>query len=280
MAVAFSLSPIQFNQAIDGSSVGSLVSGLLSTLNDAGWVGSGITGGFKFTLVSPQNMQCKVKVWDDSSGNAAIQFLSVDEARIGFLHHLAPASGLVFQCWANVCQLFVSVAGKYIADPFKGPWFACGGIPFVPSGLLGSCGVDAGPTLANEIWWSCGDGSGTRAGVDSLSFRLSNAPTGYSACYNGDLQNAIATGPGSTQQYSALNSFRLLPMGVCLPWPNYFGATLDPRLYRVVTAVRGQAALPLRSAAGLGLRRRIRWRGAAERPDLGLLHGKRIRAGR
>lgn len=187
------------------------LSAILSTV----WASSvGITGGNKFTISSPDApfLGVKCKVFDDGTVNfVRIQFLSLDEARVGFAHYLKYAIGKVYQVWANCCSLFISVNGISVGSVVDHSCVA-GGIPFVPRSLVGQCGIDIAP-LITEIWWSNG------ADTNDNNFRWTIRPLSWSACFNGNLM--VTTGGGTN--YTELNSLRLIPMHLSLPWPLFFG---------------------------------------------------------
>lgn len=218
MGFAASNSTISYS-VIPADNVGLILSGLHSILSGVGWTSTVITDGRQYTIASPDMLGAKVRIIDVGSGNVSIQFLSLDELRIGFAHLLSARAAKEFQVWANCCQLFISMHGVLLPDITNGFCSVAGGIPFVPPDLLGDCGVDVGPVLATEIWWSNGDGNGS----DPSSFRTTIVPGSWSACYNGVLLPIAST--------RVISSLRLFPKAIALPWGPFPGIVPRTRWY-------------------------------------------------
>jgi hypothetical protein len=204
MGFAASNSPISFT-TITATSVAGIVSSLHSIFLSTGMVASAISGGYQFTMASPDlALGAKLRVYDDGSGYCRFQFVSLDELREGFPHHLRTGASRQYQVWANCCQVFISVAGTVRVGYPTGTDVSMssvgGGIPFVPQSLLGDCGVDNSPDLATEVWWSFGDENL----FDTTNFRWATTSTDWSACYNGDL---MVAGAG----YATVNTLRIFP---------------------------------------------------------------------
>lgn len=201
MAIAFSGTEIIYRNDLDGSSTTMLLADLDSALTAAGWTSDPITGGRVYRALSPQELACRVRIWDPADYSFGIvyifvQFTSEDGLRLGYRHMLACTAGKIFQIVVNRCQMFVSVAGH--SDGFTNGNCVAGGVPFSYEAIAatGECGAERVGPLLDEIWWSSGDRQdGPDAGV-RLNFR-----NGYRtfqtwcACYRGDLVTTD-TGPG------------------------------------------------------------------------------------
>lgn len=245
MGFAASNLPISYS-TIPGDSISLILSGLHTILVSVGWASTVIVGGHQYVIANPTaTLGAKVRVYDGGS-HVIVQFLSLNELRIGQAHKLSASSGKEFQVWANCCQLFISVAGVTIPDISTGNCSVAGGIPYVPPSLLGACGISIGPELATEIWWSNGDGNL----FDTTNFRYSIAPGMWSACYNGDLI-------GISGLDHPISQLRLLPKAITLPWGPFFGTV--PR-----TRYRGGEQLFFEPIVGWGdstLDSPTKWRG-------------------
>lgn len=225
MGFAASNRPITYS-TFPTDNISQIINGLHTRLTSVGWTSVAITGGYKYTIQAPDStLVAKVKIHDDGFGLATVQFMSFDETRLGYTHKIAPSPGRILQVWANCCQLFTSIRGGIAPgvplEVISNLSTVAGGILYVPKDLLGECGVDAGPALANEIWWSNGDTSI----FDSSNFRWITSPKAWSACYNGNLMVA------DPSTYSNLNSLRLIPVGITLPWPGVFGIVPRTKFY-------------------------------------------------
>ncbi len=200
MAVAYSNRPI-VTATIDGSTMGSLLSGLDASLVAAGWTSTAVAGGAEYTLTSPQssgagNLQAKCRITnsgdtDLAASCARVQFLSLDGARLGRAHTIAVWPGRSYELIAGQCQMFLSLPGYASNTPGPGGAYShcvCGGIPH----LRKDCSADAPPADAVEAWWSSGIDNVTSG--DTTCFRNSwyHTRARWSGCYNGDL----ATGGG------------------------------------------------------------------------------------
>jgi hypothetical protein len=191
MPIAFSRSRIIVTTA-PGTSIALLRSGLNTALTDAGWVGSSVTGGFKYVITTRQGLQAAC--WIRDLGTAplgvsclSVHFGSVDGSVMG-KEHLLPCNSLreTYQIIANECQMFVALEDTYATGPaletgFGGlPYYAvCGGVPYVPFDVeLSECGAEPDVT---EAWWASGSPHGFRSEYQH--------PDGeYSSCWNGEAQ--------------------------------------------------------------------------------------------
>lgn len=217
MGFAATNKPISFS-SIPIDTVALILSGLHSILGAVGWTSTVISGGHQYTIADPTStLGAKVRIYDDGSTDARVQFLSLNELVLGNLHRLSARAGRSLQVWANCCSLFTSQVGVTTPDATTGLCSLSGGIPFIPPDLLGDCGVDRGPTLATEVWWSEGDDNI----FDTTSFRRAIVSGSWCACYNGTLINS-----GPTESV-----LRLIPKSIALPWPLFFGATPRTRYF-------------------------------------------------
>ena len=216
MGVASSEGVIVWTETLRGDSQAHFIEDFHQATITAGWGSEAISGGYKYTLASKQDLGCKVKLTtlaDFGSSIIAFQFLSLDETLAGYQHRARVFPGRRFQLHMNRCQMFLSVYGIANTDSFDYTAVQ-GGIPFVPRDQLGRCGEDIGPNLTTEAWWSNGDTEGSGRG----NFR--NARKGdraWSACHNGDLIRSDVTA------YADISRLRLVPVAIALPIDSYFG---------------------------------------------------------
>jgi hypothetical protein len=162
----------------------------------AGWTAEVVTGGYLYTLESPQEdlvnpLDCKVRVINGENFGGTIigmvvRFESSDGLRLGRSHALRIRLGRTYEVWAGASQLFISCVG-YSSDSPEGTstmQHACaGGVPYVPI-VTGDCAAER-VHETTEAWWSAG-----------TSFRYGWAPewTDCGGCYNGVLNLSDYTG--------------------------------------------------------------------------------------
>lgn len=200
-----------------------------AALTSAGWSGAAITGGTKYTIASPQGLQCKVKIFDDGATvfggwhYLTVQFLSVDETLLGFAHKLLYGvpdyEAYGYELVANQCQLFVALRGitqEGVIGSLR-HYSVAGGIPYVPSSVDPECAASAGPDAAvSRIFWSCGDA------VFNTDFRNSRYCTSaYSYCLNGavTVKAAASSEAGPENPYTgALQLYPLTMTGDADAW--------------------------------------------------------------
>lgn len=227
MGIAPSEGVIVWTEALRGDSQAHFIEDFHAATIQGGWGSEAIFGGFMYTLASKQNLGCKMKLTalpDLGSTVMALQFLSLDETKVGYQHLVRVLPGRLFQLHLNRCQMFLSVAGMSEAGSFD---FTAvqGGIPFVPRDALGTCGVDVGPTLTTEAWWSNGD----TLSSNRNNFRNSHLGGGaWSACHNRDLMNTATS--GAVGGYTPLGFLRLIPVTLAVSTDFYFGTV--PRTVR------------------------------------------------
>src|SRR5215203_5997913 len=122
MPIAFSRSAI-IDTTADGTTVALLRAGLHTALTDAGWSATGVTGGYKFTFTSRQDLTAACWIRDEGLTIfgypcLSVQFGSEDGGHMGRVHLLvASAHREAYQVVANHCQMFVSLTGKYYLGP-------------------------------------------------------------------------------------------------------------------------------------------------------------------
>jgi hypothetical protein len=199
MGLAASEGVIVYSEQIRGDTKTHLIDDLRDAGELAGWGSQAITGGFKFTLLSKQDLSCKLKIWDDGDSNQIkLQFLSFDESRQGYRHKLRTGGGRIYLAHVNRCQLFAARLG---VELFDGVEAVQGGIPFVPE-LTNQCSVSLAGFQPAEAWWSCGD---TDPGTDPQNFRRSHlSGAAWSACYNADLMNTESNTTGGYAEMARL----------------------------------------------------------------------------
>jgi hypothetical protein len=153
-----------------GGSKSAIIDQVRQTLVDVGW--SGAAGDeYHNSAITPQGLQCRVRVHDDGGNCAVVQFRNVPETQIGRQHFLLPKAAPVEYCIiANQYQFFVLV----INQPTQARTFVAGGVPFMDPPLYT-------PTrFITEAIWSQGNGlSDTDTTVGVLSFR--NSTTGHAS---------------------------------------------------------------------------------------------------
>lgn len=212
MPIAASGGPIVYSDSIRGDSKSHLLEDLDEALTSADWSPASISGGTEYTIASAQSLGAKVRITAGPQSFIQIQFLSLDETKVGAPHLLGSSGatpridGGFFQLWVNRCQIFLSMPGLDAAPSFH-LGFVQGGIPWVPPESLGRCSGDISGSLTTQAWWSAGDGSN----FDGANFRNAFAlgTNGrWSACHNTSLLAGL--GGGAT----ALNSLRLVPKAI------------------------------------------------------------------
>lgn len=151
---------------IDGSSASSLIAGIHRGLQLAGWAYTAIAGGWRYDIISPQGLTCRVRVVDGGTpiggkGRVWVQFQSSDGLRSGLLHGLIYNTNRVYELIASQCQLAISMTG-YSSDLFTDgdvASYVIGGIPY-SSFYDGAICVEANPDAEEvvEAWWASGSG--------------------------------------------------------------------------------------------------------------------------
>jgi hypothetical protein len=168
MPVSYSNLPIVRGTA-RADSVANLIADLDTLVTAAGWTTrSTVTGGFMYTLTSPQGFACKVRIIDAADyeipgdmytgPSVVVQFMDSSEARKSFPHQLMAhnfGNWPEFQVICGICQLFISVPGHTPGEIGYGWSSVAGGIPSRPNDT-GPCNAGLGAVTVTEIWWSCG----------------------------------------------------------------------------------------------------------------------------
>lgn len=198
MGIRYSGGPIRFFQAIRSDSAAHMIIDIDTVLSPCALAKASVTGGFKYTLESPDGLQMKLWVQDLGDHTIFATFIrmtptSADELLTGVTQVLI-LDGRTYEAWANCCQFFIApLADSGSISPVS---FACGipALPLVPSPTF--------PTVT-DLWWSSSSGNG--AFSFAQNFRDSRYALGsFSICINAALYNAA----GNTD----LNTISLAPM--------------------------------------------------------------------
>ncbi|MFN3326881.1 MAG: hypothetical protein ACK5AZ_25590 [Bryobacteraceae bacterium] len=234
MGVAFTQKPIRVG-LINGSSSTPLRLGIHTVLTAAGWAAEEVTGGFKYTLVSPQGLKAKCLIRNLGATSVgmpclSIQFLWFDEARLGQVHLLGIRAGRVYEVVAGKCQLFISLPGYSSTTPDE-RWehAVCGGVPYVP---LRECEDERPAQDTQEAWWSSGSFN-----ASSHTFRTAwyHSGTLWSACFDGELTFPAQMDPATARLRLAAVAHPLPDYGIFLSaqktqWLNEDPLYFDPLL--------------------------------------------------
>jgi hypothetical protein len=142
-----------------------IVTGLSTALVAAGWnvISGGGTGNQLLesaTTPSPQNLVCRIQLYDPGSGNCAqIKFRNqAGTATQANFHPLYAQASKTWRVIANPYQFFIfSTASTSVGREFVG-----GGVPYLPSFLQG---------VITEGIWSMGNGRNDIDSFNSTTFR-------------------------------------------------------------------------------------------------------------
>ena len=156
-----------------GGSKTAIITQIRQTLVDVGW--SGLAGDeYHDSGITPQGLQCRVRVHDNGGNCAVVQFRNVNgvvgsETQIGIQHFLLPqASPVEFCIIADRYQFFVLV----INQPYVARTFLAGGVLFMDPPLYTPV------RFITEAVWSQGNGlSDTDVSANVVCFR--NSTTGH-----------------------------------------------------------------------------------------------------
>jgi hypothetical protein len=188
MGVRYTGGPIVYLQTIRADTSANMRADLDAAVLAAGWTDkTAVTGGFKYTLTSPDGLQMKVWIQDLGDHTITNSFIritptSFDEVRVGnpqVMVYGGAFSASLYEVWANVCQFFVALVGTVSGATFIN--FACG-IPAIPPDVASPCTAGLNPPTVTEAWWS----SGAEGATDFRNSRY--AVGGFSTCYNGSLE--------------------------------------------------------------------------------------------
>lgn len=202
MGVAYSDRDPVFSEFLPGDTKAALLAAIHELAVFQRWPYAAISGGYKYSLISPQGLACKLKIWDGgytANGEAGIyvQFISYDEARSGVAHPIVAAGTRIYEAVLGECQFFLGTVGSSSTKPDGSPnWAnsACGGVPYVPeaSGYCFDEPVTFGPVT--EAWWSSGSGNQTTAlwgAGGGYGFRQGwRNDYAWDGCWNESLQKA------------------------------------------------------------------------------------------
>lgn len=194
MGVRYSHRPVIYT-TIRADTAANMIGDIDAALTSIGIQRTAVTGGFKYTLQSPEGLQ--MKLWIQDLGdhtifNTFIRFTptSMDEMETGQIQAIfVGAAGFpAYEIWANCCQFFLAPPG--FASGNSSVNFACG-VLALPANSTGACTAGAGQPTVTELWWT--SSSGTGAFGEASSFRNSRYATGsYSLAYNGNVYVAPA----------------------------------------------------------------------------------------
>lgn len=191
MGVRYSKKPIVYSTSVRADTSANMRADLDAILSAAAVAKASATGGFKYTLQSPDGLQMKVWVQDLGDNDEFHNYIrvtatSTDEERAGPIALLSLAQGGPFQpvgtyeAWVNCCQFFVSVFG--VAGAYN---FACG-VLALPSAESGPCTATGSVPDITELWWSSASDDDTVHGAQN--FREGRYDSGnWALSYNGAL---------------------------------------------------------------------------------------------
>jgi hypothetical protein len=152
------------NATFTGDSRTNIVEAIRTQLLNAGWTDVSGAAGDRYmqSALTPQNLQCQVRLYDPGSGNCAkVRFQNVAGTKIGTDHFLLPAVAKTFRIIACRYQFFVLVPTT-IAN---GREFVAGGVPFLESFLNG---------VITECIWGQGSGTSDSDAAAGQTFRNHN----------------------------------------------------------------------------------------------------------
>jgi hypothetical protein len=179
LPVKYTTGPIKFSNTIRYDTVAHWVADLDGVLSAVATARATVSGGFKYTLQSPDGLQMKLWI-QDIAGTATLTPTSADESYTGDVATMATGdSGPNYQAWANKCQFFLARVGQ--SDNFRTPWnFACG-ILALPVGS-GPCTINGPAPNITELWWD----SPANAAINGLDWRSCRYSDGsFTLRYNG-----------------------------------------------------------------------------------------------
>jgi len=170
MGVAFSDSAIAY-QPLRTDDPDNFIDDLDEVLVGVGWVSTPVTGGFIYTLTSPQGLQARLQVRNlgDSVPFAGtykyvtLQFLNMTGSVVGFEHKVTTGPGFsAEEYWvlAGICQVFIAILGNSTSTISGVPPDAhrtsfAGGIPYIPTPIGPECEASSGDAeVTTSIWWS------------------------------------------------------------------------------------------------------------------------------
>lgn len=146
-----------------------------------GWIATPITGGFRYTITSPEGLTALVEMWHtDNTGQVWFRMLSSGAtSRVSTSYFVYPIGTAIdstpqtMVLWCNPCQWFIAKVGTSGSGEFW-PRSVMGGIPKTDA-------CDGG--LAGESWWFLGDDN-----FNGTFRRTCEPSTSFSVCTNGVLR--------------------------------------------------------------------------------------------
>ena len=224
MGVRYTNGPVIYQTSIPSGTSAALIAGIDDVLSECAIARASVTGGWKYTLQSPDTLQLKLWVQDLGDHSVDGSFIrltptSADELQTGQAQGII-YDGRTYEAWANQCQFFLAPAGDSGTVSFVS--FACG-VLALPANTSGPC-AENGAVAVSELWWSSSSGSGGFGG-NAPNFRNSRTAAGsFSLAYNGTLY--VATGNGDP------NPMELVPLCTAI---NVDGYLSPPSTFRYIT---------------------------------------------
>jgi hypothetical protein len=263
--IAYSNLVIIKNTTLRADTAAHLIADLAAVLLQAGWTTrSSLTGGYKYTITSPQGYQAKVIIQDDINYIAdnptadlyafrsmVFQFTNIAEDEFSFTHQVkANGTYTTLQVIAGICQVFISRAG-HPGDAWAS---VAGGIPALPV-ATGPCIDGQAAVVVDDIWWTCG---GTQFPYD---FRTSANCYACSTFYRNGVVSIVADNNNVSPLAGYLCLFPLTAVNTYsstqVPWPSVTYSAHNPLTIDAYVGwewrIRGQLWDAFLQTAGVGV---------------------------
>jgi hypothetical protein len=156
------------HEAINGETASTLIAGIHDAVVQAGWFYTPISGGYEYTLISPQGLGAKCRIVDSGTppgqkGRISIRFRSLDDVRTGINNAIIYDTNRFYEVTCDQCQLALSLTGVTSEEAENGAHAHAfiGGIPFTSEYSNAICQAEqpeVAPDDITEVWWSSGDG--------------------------------------------------------------------------------------------------------------------------
>jgi hypothetical protein len=189
MGVRYSGKRILYSNSVRSDSAANMRADLDALLSRVAIARAAVTGGFKYTLQSPDGLQVKIWVQDLSDTDGFRGYLrvtptSADESYAAS-YALLWLSGDPYEIWTNPYQVFIAMLGDPAANSApKASSFGCG-IPALPSGG-GPCSATGALPTITDLWWSSVGVLGSFFTINGQNFRNSRFDNvGFALYYNG-----------------------------------------------------------------------------------------------
>ncbi len=204
MGLAYSNLPIV--QATISASLSTFLGELNTLLVSAGWMSTPYNNGYEYSILSPQGLGGKCRIWYPNAVGYAncfvLQAISPTTGDLGLLHYFESRRAQAFawdtewfdnyRVWANSCSLFIGEPGRTKTRFY--PRSVSFGVPYAYGAIAPAiCEGQTIPSgeVTSELWWSGGTDSGV-AGFSrdtALDFRSSYLCQRSSFGYNGSIAN-------------------------------------------------------------------------------------------